>query len=389
MLISDNIKNILYKDKDITEIKYMDKTVWQHVLPIRTMTAVIDQASTNPLTCITYEDDAKTMTKGSADWDKFFDVKLVLFKDGKEIRMLNDSELNSLSDADGDVMVKFKRMGLNIKTVGSKVYVTMTDNPNDPNFKYYAHTRGSSSRDAFYLGAYLGIEKNGKLRSVKGGIPTGNKTIGDFRTIAQANGKGYEMMAFFQWMMLQAMYVLKYGNLDSQTALGKGLTGGDIDAGNLSDADCKNTGTTNGKGIDFGSANDKEQVRFQYIEDFYGNKAQWCDGYGIKDKSLWIGNDNFNNEKTGYKQYPCPNGYGIMKEAVGTSDQGFIPKTISTDIKDLYGDLAVYMPEYSPNAFALVGGCVGYGADAGAFFGGCGGDASYSGWAVGARLMFL
>lgn len=28
MLISDNIKNILYKDKDITEIKYMDKTVW-------------------------------------------------------------------------------------------------------------------------------------------------------------------------------------------------------------------------------------------------------------------------------------------------------------------------------------------------------------------------
>lgn len=59
---------------------------------------------------------------------------------------------------------------------------------------------------------------------------------------------------------LQAMFVLKYGNLDSQTALGKGNTSG----GNYDKA----TGETNGKGVDFGSTDDKTKVRFQWIEDF-------------------------------------------------------------------------------------------------------------------------
>lgn len=49
----------------------------------RVMTAVIDQSNSNPLTCITYEDDAKMMEKGSPEWDDFFKSQLVLFKDGK------------------------------------------------------------------------------------------------------------------------------------------------------------------------------------------------------------------------------------------------------------------------------------------------------------------
>lgn len=81
------------------------------------MTAVIDQSNSNPLTCITYEDDAKTLEKGSKDWDEFFGAKLVLLKGGKEVRELKDTkeELDAIKEADGDVMVKFKRMGLSIK----------------------------------------------------------------------------------------------------------------------------------------------------------------------------------------------------------------------------------------------------------------------------------
>lgn len=43
------------------------------------------------------------------------------------------------------------------------------------------------SNDKIYIGAYLGTEQNGKLRSTSGTTPTDSKTIGSFRTLAKAN----------------------------------------------------------------------------------------------------------------------------------------------------------------------------------------------------------
>ena len=345
------------------------------------MTAVIDQGNSNPLTCIAYEDDAKMMEKGSSEWDDFFKSQLVLFKDSKEVRELEDSELNDLKPEDGDVMVRFPRKGLRIKTVDEKVYVSMTDSPNDPNFKYYAHSRGDSPRDAFYLGAYLGYEESGKLRSITGKAPTGNKTIGAFRTIAQVNGTGYEQLAFYQWTFLQAMYVLKYGNLDSQTALGKGNTSGS----NYNKA----TGETNDKGIDFGNTDDKTKVRFQWIEDFFGTKRQWCDGVKSNNNKIWINTDNFNDTNTGYKSYK---GYYVYdqnktKSVIGDSERGFIPKSDGGSSSIYYCDYGLIRPAY--DRVANVGGNAGIGAGAGAFYFFAEDSASDSYSYVGARLMFL
>lgn len=345
------------------------------------MTAVIDQTNSNPLTCVTYEDDARKMEKGSPEWDDFFGTRLVLLKDGKEVRDLQDSELNNLKPEDGDVMVKFKRMGLNIKTVGDKVYVSMTDNPDDSNFKYYAHTRRAERREAFYLGAYLGYEENGKLRSIKEVMPTTSKAIGTFRTLAQANGKGYDQFAFYQLVFLQAMYVLKYGNLDSQTAIGKGLTGGKH----------TNTGTTNGKGIDFGSADAKLQMRFQYLEDFYGNKFQFIDGVQSGGRSnIMTTTDNFNDKRKGYNSYPL----GLRRKVneypnkvQGTSELGFI-------IKENRASQTTYFCDYQTvdcdnTAVLSFGGDTFAGIDAGAFCFYCDLDEYGIYGDTGSRLMFL
>jgi hypothetical protein len=362
--------------------KLFDTIVKYHpdAVPPKVMTAVIDQANSNPLTCITYEDDAKMMEKGSPEWDDFFQSKLVLFKDGKEVRELEDSELNDLKPEDGDVMVRFPRKGLRIKTVGEKVYVSMTNKADDPDFKYYAHSRGDSPRDAFYLGAYLGFEVNGKLRSITGKAPTGNKTIGDFRTIAQANGTGYEQLAFYQWTFLQAMCVLKYGNLDSQTALGKGNTLG---------SDTAATGETNGKGIDFGTTNTNTKMRFQWVEDFYGTKSQWCDGFKIESGKMWTGTDKYSNDNTNYQAYEVFNAPGYYPEnVIGNTEQGFV-------IKKTGGSLSTYYSDYqyvilSENCFAVVGGRGGPdGADAGAFHFYASYSMSFYNSNVGARLMFL
>ena len=293
------------------------------------MTAVIDQANSNPLTCITYEDDAKMMEKGSPEWDDFFQSQLVLFKDGKEVRELEDSELNNLKPEDGDVMVRFPRKGLRIKTVGEKVYVSMTNKTDDPDFKYYAHTRGNQRKDNFYLGAYLGVQVNGKLRSISGKNPTDVMTIGKFRAIAQANGTGYEQLAFYQWSFLQAMYVLKYGNLDSQTALGMGNIEGRWDAA---------CGRTNGKGIDFGSTDTKVKVRFQWLEDLYGTRAQLCDGIKLKNRKVLIGTDKFNNNPTNYQEYDNLTTEGYISKVIGNSEQGFLPDAGNASDSTFYCD---------------------------------------------------
>lgn len=349
------------------------------LFPPIVMTAVIDQANSNPLTCITYEDDAKMMEKGSTKWDDFFQSQLVLFKDGKEVRELEDSELNNLKPEDGDVMVRFPRKGLTIKTVGEKVYVSMTNATDDPEFKYYAHSRGNQRKDNFYLGAYLGFEESGKLRSITGKAPTGNKTIGDFRKFAQANGEGYEQLAFYQWTFLQAMYVLKYGNLDSQTALGKGNTSG-------SNYD-KATGETNGKGINFGTTSTSTKVRFQWVEDFFGTKSVWCDGWNTGSGKMWIGTDKFNNSNNGYKSYEATKmGWEFMKKIHGDSERGFLIKMGSGSDSTYFCDRQDQDPNNSQ--IACVGGSATGSSTAGAFYFCCYGF-SHSGSAVSARLMFL
>lgn len=364
-----------------TIVKYHPDAV-----PPKIMTAVIDQSNSNPLTCITYEDDAKMIEKGSTEWDDFFQSQLVLFKNGKEVRELEDSELNNLKPEDGDVMVRFPRKGLRIKTAGEKVYVSMTNKTDDPNFKYYAHSRGDSPRDAFYLGAYLGYEESGKLRSITGKAPTGEKNIGDFRTIAQANGVGYEQLAFYQWTFLQAMYVLKYGNLDSQTALGKGNT--------LGNNYNRVTGETNGKGCDFGTTSTSTKVRFQWVEDFFGTKSQWLDGFKFKSlNEAFVTNSDFSNTFKNYRSVDISNfpkyDNNYPKKVIGTSESGFLGKEGGGSTSTYYSDYIFITNKPSLQPYVTVFGNGGSGDGAGAFYFLAVHSEDYNAITCGARLMFL
>lgn len=364
--------------------KKLFKTIVKYhpdAVPPKIMTAVIDQSNSNPLTCITYENNAKMMEKGSPEWDDFFQSQLVLFKDGKEVRELEDSELNGLKPDDGDVMVRFPRKGLRIKTVGEKVYVSMTNKTDDPDFKYYAHSRGNSPRDAFYLGAYLGYEENGKLRSITNVKPVENKSISNFRKLGQAVGNDYEISGFYQLTFLQAMYVLKYGNLDSQTALGKGLTSGKKQITNT-------TGRTNGKGIDYGTQSDTEQMKFQHLEDFWGNRHWAIDGISTDSScTLFTSTDKFNDLRSGYLntgEKGVGDG-GYLSKVFGTSELGFVGKTFSGSSSSYYCDFS----NTRSNQFMFFGGSTYDGANSGAFNCNLYSDNTENIWYFSARLMFL
>lgn len=291
----------------------------------------IDLSNSNPATSVTYTDDAAGMMPGSS-WDTmpiFKNIKPCLFNGGQVVGYLNPNDFAQFEDGSaadivsgtaGDVMIEFPRAGLSINTEGNIVTIKMTDNPNDPNFKYYAHTRGSQSRDYFYLGAYKGYAASSRLRSLSGKAPTGNQTIGTFRTYAQNNGAGYENSGFFQLTFRQCLYLIKYKNLDSQTTLGQGYVGGTA---------IQTTGATNTNGMDYGNPlSATSRVKLFGLEDFWGNIGEIIDGiYTNSSRNILTATDNFNDTGAGYTnqgQGSTIDLSGYISKPQGTTEKGFI-----------------------------------------------------------------
>ena len=360
-----------------------------HPLP-RTMTVVIDQSNSNPETCITYADDAVGMTAGSSEWDDFFGHYPCLFKDGVEVGRLNPNDFTKFEDgtsADitsgnaGDVMIAFPKLGYKISTSGDIVTVSMTENPNAEGYCYLAHTRGTTVKDKFYLGAYKGYVTSSKLRSLSGKTPTVDTTIGNFRTQAQANGSGYDQSAFYQLVFRQCMYLLKYKNLDSQTAVGQGYVNG---------SSAISTGGTNTKGMDYGTTSQTQQMKLFGLEDFWGNVWEFIDGiYSDSSYNILTATENFNDTGSGYTNRGSSgfssNTGGWTSKVQGTSEKGFVLKEASGSETTYYSDYAyVYA-----SRLACFGGNGSNRAVAGAFLLYVDISASTSISRFSARLMYL
>lgn len=368
--------------------------------PYKKMTVRIDLSNSNPATCSTYADDAVDMTAGSSEWDDFFGHYPVLFKDGAEVGKLNPDNFAQFEDgtaADitsgnaGDVMIAYPRRGLTISISGTTLEISMTDDPDNVDFEYNAHTRGSIAKDVFYLGAYKGCVVSSKLRSLSGKTITANQTIGTFRTQAQANGTGYEQSGFYQLIFRQCMYLLKYKNLNSQATVGYGyvlsshsaaIATGGTEAWGM---DCELIKATNPSYM----TDQNHHVKCFGLEDFWGNIWEWIDGCVTNStRNILTGNDNFNDSGSGYTdngQGATANIGNYMSKPQGTTKTGFLAKEVNGSESTYFCDYA-YL---SASCVAKFGGGWAYVADAGAFRLGVHYAASISGAAVAARLMFL
>ena len=363
------------------------------------MTAIIDLANSNPATCVTYADDAVGMAAGDPAWDEFFGHYPVLLKNGVEVGKLNPNNFDQFEDGSsadissgnaGDTMIAFPRRGLTITTSGTKITISMTDDPDNGDFEYNAHTRGTTAKDVFYLGVYKGYEDDGKLRSLKGKTITANQTISTFRTKAQENGSGYEQSGFYQLIFRQCMYILKYKNLNSQETIGHGYvlsshtaaaaTGGTETWG----MDCEEIKKTN---PDYMTDQD-HHVKCFGIEDFWGNIWEWIDGLVTDlDYHILTANSGFNDDGSGYTDNggEAPDGMGYMSKAVGSTKAGFIIKKVGGSETTFFCDGAAVVSRCLP-AF---GGYWKAGSQAGVFDLSVQGFSSTSANSTAARLMYL
>lgn len=368
-----------------------------------TYTVRIDQTDKNPLTCCVYMDDAVGMEKGSSVWDEkeiFRSIKPCLLKNGEVQCYLNpndftldvDGNIVYNSVAECDVMIEFSKFAYRIYDEGNYVYVSISNDAEtiakDPKFSYLPFTRNElGDCEKIYIGAFLGVIVDGKLRSAKIWAPTAEQTIGQFRAAARANGEGYEQYTFYQHIMLQCLYLIRYGNLNGQAALGKGCTGAE---------QAEFVGTTFDKGMYFGSLEDDSiHVKFAGIEDFYGNVASFVDGiYCNELYHIMTATKDFNDEAEGYIDcgaIATNDQVGIIETIWADTALGFIPKTYVSQDEMTENSFNENFSDYAAvfaGCVALVGGRFGIGSGTGPFFLSLGFPAAGDDPDVGARLSY-
>lgn len=367
-------------------------------------TVIIDESNSNPLSCCTYADDAAGMTKGSSDWDEIFGYKPCVFYQGSVYKYLNPNDftkfedgtdatsyITNSGDAGYDVMIEFPRMGLTMSKSGTQVTISLTNNPNDSNFEYRAHKRGSTQKNAFYLGAYDACQSlasgvsGSTIGSISGKSPLVSPPLTQFINYAHLRGSGYEIMAFYQWTYVQCLYTLKYGNLNSQATFGLGVT---------SASNSTNSGLLDDQGMNYGIlATGSNPVKLFGLENIWGNVYQWLSGLysGTNTYTLFTTTDNFgtNTSVTAW-EYNVSSGVtrdvsGYITKVQGTNDGGFI-------ISASGGSSSMYFSDrggLDSGDFPIVGGCWNDSDRAGVFLCYVSYSVSHSSPNIGSRLMFL
>lgn len=361
----------------------------------------IDTTNSNPESALTYTDMAEKFTPASGNngsfsygsWEDKFpfnQIKPCLYKDGAVNYYINPSDYTKKEDGsdsditsgdNGDIMIEFPKIYWKFETIGTDLYIRYSDAKVDDGYKCLAHMRGTTEKDKCYISAYLGYSDGTKLRSLSGKTPTVNKTIGTFRTLAQANGSGYDQMAYYQLLMLQVLFTVMFKNRDSQTALGRGYVDGNSSS--------ISTGNTNKKGLFYGETTGKMQNKFCGIEDFCGNCFYWIDGfYSDSNRHMLISNENFNDTGSGYTDYgqgAVSDINGYILDIQGTTETGFVVKATAGSTTTHYCDYGILYASQLP----CFGGSWSYADSAGAFRLGVGFSVSGARSDVGGRLIAL
>lgn len=336
----------------INIIEYKDYTIELAFYTIYGVKIALNNS--NPETSVEYTDDAIGITSGWDNWkDKtiFKDIKPCMIKNGVVQYYLQrdnytlkengeSSGINNLSA--GDVMVEFPKIGYKMTNNSNYQYIQITDNPNAEGFCYLAHSLDSENDcDKIYIGAYLGgVFNDGKdyLGSAGAGVPPSNSySLTNFRTYAEVNGAGYQLLSFYPLTLLQCLYVIIYKNLDSQTALGEGYI-------NSSSKD--GTGSTTRNTFCYGvSGNGKKHIKFLGIEDIWGNLYQFIDGvYTDNTMNLLTDYNNFNDTGSGYKYSTKIEGIismpssGYTSKILGENNSGFFSSKQSGSWSTYYSD---------------------------------------------------
>ena len=132
---------------------------------------------------------------------------------GKKKAYFGDADFK-FNGENGDVYTYIPTFWYKIWEDNDYLYISIAD---------YARS-GYIEMKEFDTARYHGsVTGDGKIHSYSGLIPTYNKTLPAFRTLAQALGDDYCLLDW-RYFAIQLLYLVEYANYNSQSTLGNGMT---------------------------------------------------------------------------------------------------------------------------------------------------------------------
>ena len=337
----------------------------------------------------TYSDDAAWLTAGSSAFDEFFwyygcRLNSAWTETAKVEQsspwVLDITQLGTLTSWD-NVMIAFPRLWIKMSKSWSVVTLSITDNPEADGFQYYAHTKWSTAKNTLYLWAY---KMTSWYKSLSWQAPLVNLTRDWFRSWVKSTYDSsawtdrYSQITIYPRWFINALYMMKYGNPNSQSVIWQWYTWWSA---------AVNTGWTNSQtSASYWTSSATTQAKLFWLEDWWGNVFEWMDWcYFNSSTQLTVDKTNSVFQDSDYSTNLSASSSWYMSAIWGTNDKMFqnVSSSAWTD--------STYYADYSyANASRVLraGGSRTIGADAGAF---CVATSSASGAsaAVGSRLMFL
>lgn len=144
-----------------------------------------------------------------------------------------------------------------------------------------------------YIGRFLGTISTTLHSWPTAAYPTTGLTRAEFRAAASANGAGYNLTKYWDWDLLNKLYLFAFKDFNSQSALGSGLTATDdmIPPGDV---------TSNGVSWMYGGGAGR-QMCFLGIEDYYGNAWWFIDDFYCEGGTCYAGNVSTPTDDTNNK----------------------------------------------------------------------------------------
>lgn len=295
-----------------------------------------------------------------------------------------DGSLAKLDGTDGNVMVEVPKFyyKYNYNTISGVVHehsISLT-----PDAGYTVHdawVRGGVEVDYRYYPAYLGYSSGGKLLSRSGVYPTVSQTRAQFRTLARANGAGWEQIDFLLYEAITLLAIIEYGTMNIQSALGQGRTalsegtwvnGSYIGINGLSNSLGNGSGNVTYTGDADDAAADGSFMSYRGCENFFGNVWRFVDGIncqGNMAKLVYLNqhpatyaDDVFDGDYVSIG-VTTANASGYTR-TLGNTRKGFIPVSVSGGSSSA-GTTDYFHTASTVNTLALVGGHANAGLAAG------------------------
>lgn len=227
-------------------------------------------------------------------------------------------------------------------------------------------------KDHFYTPIYFGSLVSSKLRSLSGQSNSVSTTRENEIAYATNNNTNANKVHWYtevysDWLLQGMLTTLITKSLDSQTKIGKGVTGANA---------AINTGTMNTKGLFWGSNNGTDGVKCWGMENTWGNIYRAIGGLiasiqTIKVKLTPNNHDgttatSYNTDGTGYTTANTLSGSSGYISHMYATKKSLTPATLSGSESTYYCDRC-YTTTSANTYYAMVGGRWNLGAVAGAF----------------------